>query len=117
MLVYGPCLVKAHGEVDDLASLVDVAPTAVELTGAELPDGYEFDGRSMIPFLEGKTAMHRNWIYSYNAEYQMVRTRNICRDGMGFYWDTRGILDQEKYQLIDENHADPELQIQPTRAI
>jgi hypothetical protein len=31
------------------------------------------------------------------------------RDGMGFYWDTRSILDQEKYQLVDENDADSEL--------
>lgn len=111
MLVYGPGLVKAHGEVDDLVSLVDIAPTVVELTGATLPDGYEFDGWSMMPFLEGKTARHRDWIYSYNAEYRMVRTRNICRDGMGFYWDTKGILDQEEYRLVDENVADPELLI------
>jgi len=109
MLVYGPGLVKAHGQVDDLASLVDVAPTVAELTGAKLPDRYEFDGRSMVPFLAGKTAKHRDWLYSYNAEYQMVRTRNVVRDGLGFYWDARGILDQEQYRLIDEEKPDLEL--------
>jgi len=109
MLIYGHRLVKARGEVDDLASLVDIAPTIVELTGAKLPDGYQFDGKSMMPFLTGKTAKHRDWIYSYNAEYQMVRTHNVCRDGLGFYWDTRGILDQEKYRLIKDDKTDPEL--------
>ena len=109
MLIYGPGLVKALGQVEDLASLVDVAPTVAELTGAKLPDGYEFDGKSMMPFLQGRRPKHRDWLYSYNAEYQMVRTRNVCRDGLGFYWDTRGILDQEKYRLIEENKAGPEL--------
>ena len=109
MLIYGPGPVKALGQVEDLASLVDVAPTVAELTGAKLPDGYEFDGKSMMPFLQGRRPKHRDWLYSYNAEYQMVRTRNVCRDGLGFYWDTRGILDQEKYRLIEENKAGPEL--------
>lgn len=109
MIVYGPGLVKARGEVDDLASLVDVAPTVAQLTGLKQPQGYEFDGKSMMPFLSGKTSKHRDWIYSYNAEHQMARTRDVCRDGMGFYWDTRGIRDQEKYRLIDENEPPAEL--------
>ncbi len=109
MLIYGPGTVKALGEVDDLASLVDIAPTVAELTGAKLPESYEFDGRSLMPFVAGKTRRHRDWIYSYNAEYQMVRTRNVCRDGLGFYWDTRGILDQEQYRLIDEGKVAPDL--------
>ena len=113
MVVYGPGLVKALGEVDDMASLVDVAPTVAELTGpprAGTRLGTQFDGKSMMPFVSGKTAKHRDWLYSYNAEYQMVRTRNVCRDGLGFYWDTRGILDQEKYRLIEKGKADPKLQ-------
>ncbi|MBA7683684.1 hypothetical protein ES703_92064 [subsurface metagenome] len=39
----------------------------------------------------------------------MVRTRNVVRDGLGFYWDARGILDQEQYRLIDEARPDPAL--------
>jgi len=109
MIVYGPGSVKALGEVDDLVSLVDIAPTVAELTATELPEGYEFDGKSMMPFVSGKTSKHRDWVYSYNAEYQMVRTRNVCRDGMGFYWDTRGTRDQEQYKLIDEDKRDPAL--------
>lgn len=109
MIVYGPGSVKALGEVDDLASLADIMPTVAELADAEIPKSYEFDGKNMMPFVSGKTSKHRNWVYSYNAEYQMVRTRNVCRSGMGFYWDTRGVRDQEKYHLIDESNPDPAL--------
>jgi arylsulfatase A-like enzyme len=109
MIVCGPGLVEARGEVDDLASLVDIAPTVAELTATELPEGYEFDGKSMMPFVSGRASKHRGWVYSYNAEYQMVRTRNVCRDGMGFYWDTRDTRDQEQYKLMDENKPDPAL--------
>jgi len=109
MTVYGPGLVKPRGQVNDLASLVDIAPTVVELAGAKLPGGYAFDGKSMMPFVSGKTSIHRDWLYSYNAEYQMVRTRNVCRDGMGFYWDTRGTRDQAQYRLIDEAKPNPAL--------
>ncbi len=109
MIVYGPGSVNAIGEADDLASLADIMPTVAELTGARLPDNYEFDGKSMMPFVSGKTSKHRDWVYSYNAEYQMVRTRNVCRGGMGFYWDTRGVRDQEQYRMIDLNKPDPAL--------
>ena len=109
MIMYGPGSVNAIGEADDLASLADIMPTVADLTGAKLPDNYEFDGKSMMPFVSGKTSKHRDWVYSYNAEYQMVRTRNVCRCGMGFYWDTRGVRDQEKYRMIDMNKPDPAL--------
>lgn len=107
--VYGPGYFKGKGEVDDFASLVDFAPTIAKLTGAKLPDKYEFNGLNLMPFLTGKKKLHRDWAYSYNAEYQMVRTRNVVRDGMGFFWDARGTLDQESYMLIDEENVDPTL--------
>jgi len=101
--VYGPGLIKPRGEVDDFAGVADIAPTIADLTGADLPRGYEFDGLSMMPFLSGKTSNFRNWIYSYVAECQMVRTKNVLRDGMGVYWDTRGTVDQEKYKEISQD--------------
>ncbi len=109
LIVYGPGSIKAMGEVDDLVSLADVMPTVAEMTGFKLPSKYEFDGKSMIPFVTGLTIQHRDWVYSYNAEFQMVRTRAICRGGMGFYWDTRGTRDQEAYKMINLDGPDPAL--------
>jgi hypothetical protein len=40
-----------------------------------LPEGYEIDGRSLWPFLQGETDRHREWIYSYIATSQMLRTK------------------------------------------
>ena len=108
MIIWGPGIVKARGEADELTDLADITPTIAELTGAPLPDGYTFDGQSLVPFLIGEAEHHRDWIYSYNAEYQMVRTRSVVRDGLGMYWDTRGVKEQEDYREIGENR-DPEL--------
>jgi len=109
MFIYGPGIVKPRGEVDDLANVADIAPTLADLVGAKIPENYEFDGINLIPFLSGKTDKHRDWVYSYNGEHKMVRTRDVFLDGIGFYWDTRGTLDQEAYKMIEEDTADPAL--------
>ena len=108
-IIYGPGYVKARGEVDDFASLADVAPTLASLTGAKVPSDCNFDGIDMVDYLSGKTDKHRDWVYSYNAEYKMVRTRNLLRDGLDMYWDTRGTLDQESYKLISKDAVPKEL--------
>jgi len=112
LFIYGPGYVKPRGVVDEPADLSDIAPTVAELmrldcTAAAEKYGlktnnseYEFDGKSLLPYLAGKKNTHRDWIYSYNAEYQMVRTKNVVRDGLGTYWDCRGTNDQEKYRCI-----------------
>jgi arylsulfatase A-like enzyme len=41
----------APGRVDEIASMVDVFPTLLELAGAETPEG--LPGRSLVPFLLG----------------------------------------------------------------
>ena len=33
----------------------------------------------------------------------------MVRDGLGFFWDARHTLDQEKYGLFEESSADPAL--------
>jgi hypothetical protein len=72
-----------------------------------------------MPFLTGKKKRHRDWAYSYNGIYKMARTKNVVRDGMGFFWDARGTVDQESYKLIDEKNIDPALkkEVQQIREI
>ncbi|HEY5908044.1 MAG TPA: sulfatase-like hydrolase/transferase, partial [Vicinamibacteria bacterium] len=54
------------GRVDELVVNVDLAPTLLELAGARIPDSV--DGRSLVPFLRGRTpsawrqeALVENW--------------------------------------------------------
>ena len=65
-----------RGASDELTDFTDIAPTLVELAGAEVPEGYEFGGKSLVPFLSGKTDSHRDWIYGYISTSQVLRTKN-----------------------------------------
>ena len=67
--------VVKRGATDELTDFTDIAPTLVEFAGATLPDGYNFDGRSLVPFLSGKTDTHRDWIYGYISTSQVIRTK------------------------------------------
>ena len=66
--------VKRRGPTDALMDFSDIAPTLVELTGAVIPVGYRFDGKSLVPFLSGKVDAHREWIYGYISTSQLLRT-------------------------------------------
>jgi arylsulfatase A-like enzyme len=44
------------GDVDRLASHIDIFPTLAELTGAPLPQNVKLDGRSLVPLLSNHTA-------------------------------------------------------------
>ncbi len=86
MLIYAPGMTK-HGEQDILVNLADVMPTIAELVGTEIPDGYEINGKSLVPYLFTDKADHRDWIYSYKEGQQLVRGKNVMRDGAGKWWD------------------------------
>jgi len=67
--------VKKRGATMELADLTDVLPTMLDLARVKLPDGYEIDGRSLAPFLAGRTDSHREWIYSTIGTSQMLRDK------------------------------------------
>lgn len=59
LVISGPSFFKGGREVQDLASLIDLAPTFLELAGADRMRG--LTGRSLLPFLE-KGAEHRSHV-------------------------------------------------------
>ncbi len=67
--------VKRRGPTDELTDFSDVWPTLLDLAGVKVPDGYEIDGKSLVPFLYGDSDTHRDWIYSCIGTTQLVRTR------------------------------------------
>ena len=68
--------IKQRGASDELTDFSDIAPTLVDLSGARIPEGYQFDGKSLLPYISGKTDYHRDWIYGYISTSQCVRTKN-----------------------------------------
>ncbi|MEH6605495.1 MAG: sulfatase-like hydrolase/transferase [Pseudomonadales bacterium] len=70
--------IKNLGITDELTDFSDIAPTLIEIAGAEnsIPQATKFDGKSLMPFLSGQTESHREWIYAYIAGSQLLRTKD-----------------------------------------
>ncbi|HBE70741.1 MAG TPA: sulfatase [Planctomycetaceae bacterium] len=86
LIISAPGLTK-RGEQDVLVNMSDFLPTIAEITGAELPADYEINGESLVPFLFGDKATHRDWLYGYKDKEQIIRGKKVLRDGRGKWWD------------------------------
>ncbi len=62
LLFWGPGLVPEGRRVDALVSLVDVAPTVLELLGVDAPPG--LDGTSLVPVLRGDGALPERTLFA-----------------------------------------------------
>ncbi|MDF7825160.1 sulfatase-like hydrolase/transferase [Pontiellaceae bacterium B12227] len=89
LLIYAPGLRGLPvGRQNIQADFTDVLPTLAELMGYEFPANYDkLDGKSLWPYLTGKTKKHRDWIYSMRIDAQMIRNDKVLRDGVGDWYD------------------------------
>ena len=84
LLIRYPALVEAGRKISGLVSFVDIAPTVLELAGADIGD--HIQGRSFVPLLAGRTEGWRDIVliefYTYenpmprlvDMDYRAVRT-------------------------------------------
>ena len=86
LIIYAPGMTK-HGEQDVLVNMSDLLPTIAELTGAAIPDDYAHNGESLVPFLYTDQPGHREWVYGYSRERQIIRGDLVMMDGYGKWWD------------------------------
>jgi hypothetical protein len=59
LLIWHPQSPRMGDRVDELTSAVDLHDTILDVLGGETPD--ETHSRSLLPFLEGETDVHREW--------------------------------------------------------
>ncbi|WNJ16562.1 sulfatase-like hydrolase/transferase [Pontibacter sp. G13] len=91
MIIYAPGMdLTKQGEQDVLVNISDILPTIAEIAGVEIPDSYEVNGESLVPFLTTDQPEHREWIYAYHKEMQLVRGKYVMRDGNGHWYDVTG---------------------------
>ena len=78
-----PCVMRWPGRIPagkvcaEMTLSMDLAPTIAALAGADLPDGYELDGRSVLPLLEGRpgaTTPHEAFFYYKGRSLEAVRS-------------------------------------------
>lgn len=88
LIVYGPGLdLTKHGEQTALVSMADFVPTIAELGGVTLPENYEMNGQSLVPYLFSEQDQHRDHLYAYKKHMQLVRGHHVLMDGRGTWWD------------------------------
>ncbi len=86
LIIYAPGMTK-HGKQNVLVNMSDMLPTIAELAGVEIPADYEINGESLVPFLYTDKTQHRDWIYGYKEEQQIIRGNLVMKDGFGKWWD------------------------------
>ncbi len=72
-IIYDPRLPEAQRgrRVDDMALNLDVAPTALELAGVEIPK--EIQGKSLVPFMRGESPDWReHWFFEHRFEHDRI---------------------------------------------
>lgn len=87
MIVNGPGIVRPRGPTHELTDLSDVVPTLVELAGGKLPTDRPIDGHSYAKFLLGETDSTRDWIFAFQADRRILRTKRwLLEDNSPLHW-------------------------------
>jgi arylsulfatase A-like enzyme len=113
--------IKKRGITGEITDLSDILPTLVDFADAKIPADYEVDGKSLKPFLTGKTDTHREWIYSVIGTSQLVRTKRYLLEAVnpvlglphGRLYDCGNSRDGRGYRRI----ADSDLPTQTRRIL
>ncbi len=71
-----PGVIPSDEERGQLATSLDFLPTIAELTGAALPDGYDIDGKSLLPMLRDPNAPSAHEVF-----YWQLGDQWAVRDG------------------------------------
>ncbi|WOO40667.1 sulfatase-like hydrolase/transferase [Rubellicoccus peritrichatus] len=110
-LIYAPGQnLTKQGEQDILVSLADILPTLADIMGTEIPEDYEIHGESLWPYLTSDQEKHRDWIYAYKSDKQLIRGDKVMLDGYGKWWDVSETPDDliSFAQITDWETASPE---------
>ena len=88
-LIYAPGVKNlVQGRQNILCDMTDMLPTLAEVMGFEFPEGYsKLAGKSLWPYLTGRTRKHRDYIYSMRLDAQMIRNDKVLKDGRGVWYD------------------------------
>ncbi len=70
--------IKAGSENSDLVQSIDIAATAYELAGVDLPEEYQLDGQSLMPLFSGESpANWREHVYIELGDARAIRTKEF----------------------------------------
>lgn len=105
LLVYAPGVKNlVQGRQNICADFTDILPTLADIMGFDFPVGCDKpDGKSLWPYLTGKSKSHRDWIYAMRIDAQMIRNDKVLRDGRGIWYDAkRRPGDYDSFTRLDD---------------
>ncbi|WP_089882596.1 sulfatase-like hydrolase/transferase [Halogeometricum limi] len=114
MLFEGPGF-ERRGPVEELVSLIDVAPTLLDAAGVGVPS--EMDGKSLRPLVDGTTETWRDAVFVQTSEAEIGRSIRTERWKLGVAAPTmagwRGGMGDERSDLYVDRYlydlkSDPE---------
>jgi arylsulfatase A-like enzyme len=81
LFIYDPRRGENGRDVDAMALTIDVAPTILELAGAPVPA--EIQGRSLRPFLDGRTPpdWRKDFFYEHHFHHPQIPQSECVRNG------------------------------------
>ncbi|CAL1125017.1 unnamed protein product [Cladocopium goreaui] len=109
-----PLIVSAPGRFakgvvsDELVDLSDILPTLVDLAGGSIPSDHIVDGHSLVPTLEGEPGEHREWIFSFLGNKQILRDKRWLLEGDGTFFDCGTSRNGAGYKDVSGSN-DPEV--------
>jgi arylsulfatase A len=89
-IMYWPGQIPANQVSQELATGLDIFPTLVEVSGAQMPVGLKIDGLNLLPLLKGEDASPRKtFIYCKEKTIQAIRKKEwklrYTEEGMELY--------------------------------
>lgn len=124
MLAHAPGRIQAGTKIEAMVQNIDIAPTLLDYADVPLPETPAMDGRSFLPFLEGKDIA--NWrshiLYEYHWEWNFpaqpttlaIRTPRYKYIYYHGVWDRNGFYDlltdpHERHNLIQVPAYQPQI--------
>lgn len=104
MLAHCPDLIKPNTVVKEVVANIDVAPTFLEAAGLKAP-GY-MDGKSFLPFLQGKSQPWRTGLlyeYYWERNFPQTPTMHALRTDRYKYIHYHGIWDTDELYDLQED--------------
>lgn len=88
LIIYAPGMgMTKKGRQNVLANISDILPTIADISGVEIPEDYEINGESLIPFLTTDKQIHREWIYGYHMNKTIIRGSLVLKGGNNKWYD------------------------------
>ena len=86
LIIHAPGMTK-KGKQDILVSMADIVPTIAEIANVDLPEDFEINGKSLVPFLFTEQKEHRDHVYGYRYGETIVQGKLVMKDGRDKWWD------------------------------